>query len=126
MATSVTSKKPAVATGPVGFIIGLAIVVVLAFLARFLKLQVYGIKDIGLGIPGKALEYPLWAALIGLVVNGILKATKTYDYVRAGFRTELFLKVGLVLLGAGISFKVILTAAGGAIVQALIMVTAVY
>ena len=108
------------------FILGLALVVVLAFVARWLKLQVYGIENIGLGIPGKALEYPLWAAILGLLANWVLKAVKLYDFFKPGFRTELFLKIGLVLLGAGISFKVILTAAAGAIIQALIMVTAVY
>lgn len=110
----------------VGFLIGLAIVIALAYVARLLKLQVYNIKDIGLGIPGRALEYPLWAALLGLLFNWILKSAKVFDLVKPGFRTELFLKIGLVLLGAGISFKVIATAAAGAIIQAVIMVTAVY
>jgi uncharacterized membrane protein YadS len=108
-----------------GFIGGLAIVVILAFVARWLKIQVYGV-NLPLGIPGKALEYPLWAALVGLVVNWVLKTVNVYDTVKTGFRTELFLKIGLVLLGTGISFKVIVTAAAGAIIQALIMVTAVY
>lgn len=122
-----TAKAPAKgqSNNLVYFLIGLAIVVVLAFLARWLKLQVYGAK-LPLGIPGKALEYPLWAALVGLIANYIFKTVKVYDSVRLGFRTELFLKIGLVLLGAGISFKVIVTAAAGAIIQALIMVTAVY
>jgi uncharacterized membrane protein YadS len=108
-----------------GFIIGLVIVVVLAFVARFLKGLVYG-ASLPFGVPGKVLEYPLWAAIVGLVANWILKTANVYDTVKSGFRTELFLKIGLVMLGAGISFKVIITAAGGAIVQALIMVTAVY
>lgn len=123
-----TAKAPAKGQSNnqlVYFLAGLAIVVVLAFVARWLKIQVYGAK-LPLGIPGRALEYPLWAALVGLVVNWILKSTKTYDLVKSGFRTELFLKVGLVLLGAGISFKVIVTAAGGAILQGVIMVAAVY
>lgn len=121
-----TAKMPAKAqTNYAGFIGGLAIVVILAFVARWLKLQVYS-ANLPLGIPGKALEYPLWAALVGLVVNWILKTINVYDTVKSGFRTELFLKIGLVLLGAGISFKVIVTAAAGAIIQALIMVTAVY
>jgi uncharacterized membrane protein YadS len=125
--TTVTRKTEQVSTtGVVNFLIGLAVVVVLAFLARWLKLQVYNIKDIGLGIPGKVLEYPIWAALVGLVANWILKAVRAYDYVKPGFRTELFLKIGLVLLGTTISFKTIIYAASGAIVQALIMVTAVY
>ncbi|MEW5871845.1 MAG: putative sulfate exporter family transporter [Chloroflexota bacterium] len=124
MATSKVSKQSA-SPDYVGFIIGLVIVVVLAFVARWLKGLVYG-ASLPFGIPGKVLEFPLWAALVGLVVNGILKAANVYEKVKSGFRTELFLKVGLVLLGAGISFKVIVTAAFGAIIQGLIMVTCVY
>ncbi len=124
MATSQVSKEKS-SPGMVGFLIGLVIVVVLAFLARWFKGIVYG-ATLPFGIPGKVLEYPLWAALLGLIANGILKATNVYDTVKSGFRTELFLKIGLVMLGAGISFKVIVTAAFGAIIQGLIMVTAVY
>lgn len=123
-----TAKVPAKAQSSnnlVGFLVGLAVVVVLAFVARWLKIQVYGV-NLPLGIPGKVLEYPLWAALVGLIVNYILKTVNVYDFMKSGFRTELFLKIGLVLLGAGISFKVIVTAAAGAIIQALIMVTSVY
>lgn len=126
MTTSSVNQSNSKSSTIVNFIVGLALVVVLAFLARWLKLQVYGVADIGLGIPGKTLEYPLWAALVGLIANGILKAVKAYDWFKPGFRTELFLKIGLVLLGASISFKVIVTAAAGAIIQALIMVTSVY
>jgi uncharacterized membrane protein YadS len=128
MTTSSVAKpevRAATGTNWVGFIAGLAIVVLLAFFARWLKVQVYGVS-LPLGIPGKALEYPLWGALVGLAANGILKVTGLYDFVKSGFRTELFLKIGLVLLGTTISFATIITAAGGAIVQALIMVTAVY
>ncbi|MGQ9768590.1 MAG: YeiH family protein, partial [Anaerolineae bacterium] len=125
MTTAKASAKGQASNQLVNFLIGLALVVVLAFLARWLKIQVYGAK-LPLGIPGKALEYPLWAALVGLIVNYILKTIKIYDFVKPGFRTELFLKIGLVLLGAGISFKVIVTAAAGAIIQALVLVTSVY
>ncbi|MCX7707877.1 MAG: putative sulfate exporter family transporter, partial [Anaerolineae bacterium] len=123
-----TAKAPAKGQSGnqiVNFLIGLAIVVVLAFVARWLKLQVYG-AQLPLGIPGRALEYPLWAALIGLIANWILKTANVYDLVKPGFRTELFLKIGLVLLGAGISFRTIVTAAAGAIIQAVILVTCVY
>jgi uncharacterized membrane protein YadS len=126
MTISAIKQEQKASPGVVNFLVGLAIVVALAFLARYMKITVYGIKDIGLGIPGKALEYPIWAALIGLIANYILKALKLFDYVKPGFRTALFLKIGLVLLGATISFKVILSAAAGAILQALILVSAVY
>ncbi|MEK7787522.1 MAG: putative sulfate exporter family transporter, partial [Chloroflexota bacterium] len=79
-----------------------------------------------LGIPGKALEYPLWAALAGLLGNAALKMSGAHGFVRPGFRTELFLKTGLVLLGAGISFATVATAAAGAILQGVIMITAVF
>ncbi len=55
-----------------------------------------------------------------------MKTVRVYDAVKPGFRTELFLKVGLVLLGTTISFRVIVTAAGGAIIQGLILVTSVF
>lgn len=126
MTTTTVNKQQNTGSTTVRFLVGLVLVVVLAFVARWLKLQVYDIKNIGLGIPGKALEYPLWAALVGLVANGILKVIKFYDFPKPGFRTELFLKIGLVMLGATISFKVIITAAGGAIIQGIIMVAAVY
>jgi len=126
MTTSVKQEK-ATNSGTVNFLIGLVIVVVLAFLARWFKGLVYGIDDLfGWGVPGKVLEFPLWAALLGLIFNPILKGINVYDSVKSGFRTELFLKIGLVLLGAGISFKVIVTAAAGAILQGVIMVTSVY
>ncbi len=127
MTTSAIKQEQKTGPGVLNFIVGLAIVVALAFLARWFKIQVYGIKDLGgLGIPGKVLEFPIWAALVGLIANYILKAVKFFEYPKSGFRTELFLKIGLVLLGAGISFKVIVTAAGGAIIQGIIMVAAVY
>ncbi len=125
MSTSTVNKAPEKSNNTVGFLVGLALVVVLAFVARWAKYQVYG-TELPFGIPGKVLEYPLWAALIGLIVNYLLKLTKVYDYLKPGFRTELFLKIGLIMLGAGISFKVIATAAAGAILQGVIMVSAVY
>jgi uncharacterized integral membrane protein (TIGR00698 family) len=106
-------------------IAGLAIVLVLSFIAWRVTKQVYAVK-LPFGIPGKVLEFPLWAALIGLLGNAVLKSLKLHDQVRSGFRTELFLKIGLVLLGAGISFKTIATAAGGAVIQAVIMITSVF
>ncbi|MBI5304579.1 MAG: putative sulfate exporter family transporter [Chloroflexi bacterium] len=120
------AKQPVSTNGPINIIAGLVLVVVLAWLALQLKLMVYNVKDIGLGIPGKALEYPLWAAILGLVVNFLLKAVNLHEFVKAGIRTELFLKIGLVLLGATVSFMTILTAAGGAVIQGIIMIACVY
>jgi uncharacterized membrane protein YadS len=106
-------------------IAGWAVVLVLGFVAWRVTKLVYG-SQLPLGIPGKTLEYPLWAALAGLAGNAVLKLFRIHDRVRGGFRTELFLKIGLVLLGTGISFRTLATAAGGALLQALIMITAVF
>ena len=107
------------------FIPGLALVLVLSILAWWITKNVNGIT-LPFGIPGKALEFPLWAVLLGLGGNALLKATKTHERIRTGIRTELFLKIGLVLLGAGISFKTIANAAGGAIIQSVIMIASVF
>ena len=73
MTTSTVKQEKAAGPGTVNFLVGFALVVVLAFLARWLKGQVYGIESLfGLGIPGKVLEFPLWAALLGLIANPIL------------------------------------------------------
>jgi uncharacterized membrane protein YadS len=109
----------------VGTILGFILVIFLGFAARWIKMKVYGVS-LPLGIPGKALEYPLWAAVLGILANMMLKAIKAYQPLRSGFRPELFLKIGLVLLGATISFSTIVPTAGGSILQALIMITAVY
>jgi uncharacterized integral membrane protein (TIGR00698 family) len=107
-------------------LIGLVIVALLSWLAWWITKQVYSSKDLFLGIPGKALEYPLWGALAGLLGNLLLKLTGVHHKVRAGFRTELFLKVGLVLMGAGINLALLGSAAAGSIIQALVMITSVF
>ncbi len=109
----------------VGSIAGFTLVVGLAFLAHWVKQLVYNLQ-LPFGIPGKALEFPLWAALIGLLANLVLRLFKVHFWLNGGFRTEFFLKIGLVLLGATISFKTIATAAGGAVLQALVLISAVY
>ncbi|MGQ0774746.1 MAG: YeiH family protein [Pseudonocardiales bacterium] len=48
------------------------------------------------------------------------------DRLAAGFRTEFFIKTGLVLLGASINLSVIVSAAGPALVQAVLLITIVF
>jgi len=108
-----------------GFVAGVLITLVLAYIAWLVSRQVYGMK-LPFGIPGKVLEYPLWGALVGMAGNAVLKLTGRHESVRLGIRTELYLKVGLILLGAGISFTTLLTAAGGAVLQGMVMITSVF
>ena len=52
------------------------------------------------------LSYALWALLIGLLISNTIGAP---SWLKAGAKTELFIKTGLVLLGAEILFKKILS-----------------
>jgi uncharacterized membrane protein YadS len=125
MSTSSVPSKPVEHKALGNVIAGLVVVIVFSLVTHYLYNLVKPLTLPG-GIPGKVLEYPIWAAVIGLVLNYVLKAANLFDRVKAGFRTELFLKIGLILLGAKISFAVLVTAAGGAVLQGLIMVTSVY
>ncbi len=104
---------------------GLALTFILAILAWLLTKTVYGIS-LPFGIPGKVLEYPIWAVLLGIVANLFLRPFKANEFIQPGVKTELFLKTGLVLLGTGINLKLLVTAAGGAILQAVILITSVF
>ncbi len=104
---------------------GLLLVGLLSILAWWLTRQVYAVT-LPWNIPGKVLEYPLWAALAGLVGNLALRLTGLRETFQPGIRTELFLKIGLVLMGAGINLALIAHTAGGAILQTLILVTSVF
>lgn len=72
------------------------------------------------------LEYPLWAVGLGLAANLGLRAAGTRERLSVAFRTEFFLKTGLVLMGATINFLDILTIGAKGMVQAVLVVTAVF
>lgn len=74
----------------------------------------------------KALEYPLWAALLGLAAGGIASATGVKERLGKAFRAELFLKTGLVLLGAAVNLKEILSVGARGVIQAIVLVSAVF
>nr|WP_206038883.1 putative sulfate exporter family transporter [Rhodococcus sp. 105337] len=73
-----------------------------------------------------AIEFPVYAIAIGLLGNLVLTRTGVRDKLSGGFRTEFFIKTGLVLLGASINLTVLATAAGPAILQGLLLITAVF
>jgi uncharacterized membrane protein YadS len=123
--STTTAQPVAEKKNTAGFFMGLAVVIVLCFVTRYFYNIVKPMTLPG-GIPGSVLEYPIWAAVIGLIFNWVFKATNVHERLLPGFKTELFLKIGLILLGAKVSFKVLVTAAGGAIIQGLVMVTCVY
>lgn len=69
------------------------------------------------------LEYVIFALIIGLFVSNVLGVP---GWLKEAVRTEYYIKSGLVILGAGILFFEILQAGALGIVQALLVVTAVW
>jgi len=104
---------------------GMLVVLVLSLVGWRLTRLVYG-ASLPLGIPGKVLEYPLWAVLVGLVGNLLLRYGRLRECVRPGIRPELFLKIGLILLGASVNLSLLAPTAGASVVQSLIMITSVF
>ena len=109
------------------FAAGLAIVLALAAITRWLEQSVpeWAAGSSFEELAG-AIEYPVYAILFGLVGSLVVTRTGIRERVQPGFRTEFFIKTGLVLLGASINLSVIVRAAGPAIAQALILVTCVF
>ena len=121
-----TSPRPrAPASGPA--LAGVAVVVALAALVRFLEQTVpAAAKGTAFAGIAAAIEFPVYAILLGLLGNVVLTRLGLRDRLAGGFRTEFFIKTGLVLLGASINFAVIVTAAGPAILQALVLISVVF
>ncbi|MET0456324.1 MAG: putative sulfate exporter family transporter [Mycobacterium sp.] len=108
-------------------IAGVLVVVVLGAGTRYLEAQV---PQWAAGTPlakvAKSIEFPIYAIALGLLGNFVLTKLAIRDALSRGFRTEFFIKTGLVLLGASINLKVLATAAVPAIIQALLLITIVF
>ena len=108
-------------------IAGVLVVVALGALTRLLEAQVpkwaAGTSFAGVA---KSIEFPIYAIALGLIGNVVLTKLALRDALSKGFRTEFFIKTGLVLLGASINLKVLVSAAGPAIIQALLLITIVF
>jgi uncharacterized integral membrane protein (TIGR00698 family) len=94
---------------------GFISICVLAFLAQFLSSYMV-FKNLGL-------ETVLFSLVLGLLIGNVFRLP---DWLRAGVQTELFVKIGLVLLGATILFRDIMTAGSFGLIQAVIVVVVVW
>ena len=70
-------------------------------------------------IKGFNLEAVIFSLSLGLPISNLFPLT---DWFRAALSTELFVKIGLVLLGTAIIFSYILEAGSRELVQALLVV----
>jgi uncharacterized membrane protein YadS len=94
---------------------GFPIVFLLAFLALLLSYQ-KTLNEWGF-------EYVLWALVFGLLISNTVGIPK---WLKSALKTELFIKTGLVLLGAELLFQTVIRAGTLAMVQAVIGVFAVW
>jgi uncharacterized integral membrane protein (TIGR00698 family) len=78
------------------------------------------------GQVSKSIEFPVYAIILGFAFNGILSLLGIRDRMSGGFRTEFFIKIGLVLLGAGVNVTVILDMGLPAVLQALLLIAVVF
>ncbi len=97
------------------FVTGFLSVYLLAILAQFIS-SYAGFKNLGL-------ETVLFSLLLGLIIGNLGKLP---GWLRSGALTELYVKIGLVLLGATILFKDILSAGAFGMIQAVIVVSVVW
>lgn len=110
-----------------GTALGALVVLGLAAATRFLQSAVPELTaGTAFGGFAEAVEYPVYAIILGFAANALLSGANVRDRLAGAFKTELFIKTGLVLLGSTVLFSVIVSAAGPAIVQALLVVTTVF
>lgn len=74
----------------------------------------------------ESIEYPIYAIALGFLANAVLSLCGIRDRMEAAFRTELFIKIGLVLLGATINFAIFVKAFGPAVIQAVCLIAIVF
>ena len=90
---------------------------------------VYVLTTIALVIAGNGvindlnLEAVIFSLSIGLLIGNLFRLP---EWFRAALSTELYVKIGLVLLGAGVIFSDILKAGSLGLIQALIVVLVVW
>jgi len=104
--------------------VSLAIVIALVWLTRFLD------ANVPKWLPEqewiKAVEFPVYAILVGLAGGAVLGLLGLRGRLNMAFRTEFYIKTGLVLLGASINLAIIAKAAGPALAQSAILITSVF
>lgn len=97
------------------FILGFPIVFVIAWLAQFIAGN-YTVLYYGV-------EYVLWCLFLGLLVSNTVGVP---GWLMQAVRTEFYIKTGLVILGTGMLFTEIVQAGAYGIVQAVLVVVAVW
>ena len=91
----------------------------LLFVLTFIALILSGNSE----VKALNLESVIFSLSIGLIVSNVFKLP---NWMRESLSAELFVKIGLVLLGTGVIFSDILKAGGLGLIQALVVVLSVW
>jgi len=98
---------------------GLLMTLLLIFFLSIVSQIISGFKP----VKYYGFEYVIFALLLGILVRSIFGLPK---WMEESLHTEFFIKTGLVVLGAGIIFGEILSAGSLGLIQAVIVVLAVW
>ena len=114
-------------TSPGWVVLGIVIVFGLAWLVTSLTTHLpTWTKGTWFGSVSKSIEFPVYAIILGFLFNWILSALGIRDKTAPAYRTELYIKIGLVLLGSTVNINIILAAAIPSILQALLIISTVF
>lgn len=97
------------------FLLGFPIVYILTILALIIAGNT--------AVKGLNLEAVIFSLIIGLAIGNFFKLP---DWFRSALSTEVFVKIGLVLLGTSVIFSDILKAGSLGLIQALVVVLSVW
>jgi uncharacterized integral membrane protein (TIGR00698 family) len=97
------------------YLLGFAVVYVITILALILA----GNSD----VKALNLEAVIFSLGLGLIISNFFKLP---EWLKSSLSTELFVKIGLVLLGTGVIFSDILKAGSLGLIQALVVVVSVW
>jgi len=97
------------------FVPAFIVIFALAWLAGFIGKQSV--------INAWGLEYVIWALIFGLLISNTVGLP---GWLKPAVLTEYYIKIGLVCMGATILFSIILKAGGVGMLQALLVVAAVW
>ncbi len=97
------------------------------FIAGFPAVYILGALSFIIGnnstISYYGLEVVFWALILGLIVSNIFRVP---DFIRAAVKTEYFIKIGLVLLGAEVLFTTIAKVGAYGMIQSVLVIVAVF
>ena len=95
------------------------------YIKGFTALFVLGLITLIIGsqqdIKKYGLEYPFWALVIGMLIGNVWTFPEWFK--AASKRTEFFIKTGIVLLGAALSFTQVVAGGGWGFLEAVIIVS---